>query len=342
MMTKPPYFIFIALFYSLVSLDVGAQAIEGKKGATQPKLAPGEYEWHPERSTSGPLLMVVSIDDQVAYVYRNGVQIARSTVSTGKKGHATPDGVFTILQKHKKHVSSIYKGAKMPNMQRLTWQGICMHAGNLPGYPASHGCIRMPLEFSAKLYSITKNGSTVVVTSKAAPPSKSTKPALILLSSTVEPGSKPAAELVGKTLWEPKMSPSGPVNFLLSGSDRTIYVYRNGILIGQSPVSIANPDTPIPYGVFMMLDGIESAVKPSIEGKASRPWTTLSLDSKSISGGVEELRKRLQIPREFGNKIYALAQPGTILLTTAKASTPQTRSKPDFTIMQQDASPEGK
>ena len=330
------HLILASIVLATASPNANAQTV--KKQQPQSKLAPGEYEWHPERSTSGPLLMVVSIDDQVAYLYRNGVQIARSTVSTGKKGHDTPDGVFTILQKNKDHVSNIYKGAKMPNMQRLTWQGICMHAGNLPGYPASHGCIRMPLEFSAKLFGITKNGSTVVVTSKAARPSASKKPASILLSSTLKPGSKPATELVGKTLWEPQKSPSGPVNFLLSGSDRTIYVYRNGILIGQSPVSITTPDTPIPYGVFMMLEGVDSAAKPAIEGKASRPWTTLSLNSKPEAGGIEELRKRLQIPTDFGNKIYALAQPGTILLTTAKASTPQTRSKPNFTIMQQEES----
>ena len=104
----------------------------------QSKLKPGQYEWHPERSPSGPLLVVVSVDDQMAYVYRNGVQIARSTVSTGKAGHDTPTGVFTILQRNVDHESSIYKGAKMPYMQRLTWGGIAMHAGNLPGYPASH------------------------------------------------------------------------------------------------------------------------------------------------------------------------------------------------------------
>src|SRR6202011_1109625 len=124
-------------------------------------LKPGDYIWHPEVSPAGPVVVLVSLPDQVMYVYRNGVRIGRSTVSTGKPGKGTPTGVFTVLQKKVDHESSIYKGAKMPHMQRLTWSGIAMHAGNLPGYPASAGCVRMPVDFAAKLYAATSMGSTV-------------------------------------------------------------------------------------------------------------------------------------------------------------------------------------
>src|ERR1700728_3889617 len=116
------------------------------------ELKPGDYNWQPEVSPAGPVVMFVSLPDQIVYVYRNGVRIGRSTVSTGKPGTATPTGVFTVLQKKVDHESSIYKGAKMPHMQRLTWTGIAMHAGNLPGYPASHGCVRLPDDFAQKLY----------------------------------------------------------------------------------------------------------------------------------------------------------------------------------------------
>jgi lipoprotein-anchoring transpeptidase ErfK/SrfK len=107
--------------------------------------------------------MIVSIPDQQLFVFRNGVRIGRSTVSTGTKGHNTPTGVFTILQMKVTHESNLYKGAKMPHMQRLTWDGIAMHAGHLPGYPASHGCVRLPVDFAAKLYKVTKVGTTVVI-----------------------------------------------------------------------------------------------------------------------------------------------------------------------------------
>ncbi len=324
----------IALAASPLPCEAQLFGKKKKEAANEPPpLAPGQFEWHPERSPSGPLLIVVSIDDQVAYVYRNAVQIARSTVSTGAPGHDTPTGVFTILQKNRDHESSIYKGAKMPNMQRLTWSGIAMHAGELPGYPASHGCIRLPLDFSSKLFEITEMGGTVVITKKAAVPSASTKPATILLASDVEPGSRPAAQFLGQTMWDPRRSPEGPVNFLLSGLDRTLYVYRNGILIGQTPVHIDRPDLPIPAGVFLMLEGVDENAAPVVRGKPARPWATLALDGGAHGNAVQELRARLQIPEDFGKRIYDLAQPGTILLTTPEASTPETRSAAGFTIM---------
>jgi hypothetical protein len=109
------------------------------------------------------LLAVVSIAKQQITVHGPGGIIGQSPVSTGMRGKDTPTGVFTILQKNKHHVSNIYEGASMPNMQRLTWSGIALHAGYLPGYPASHGCIRMPMAFSEKLWEMTKLGARVVV-----------------------------------------------------------------------------------------------------------------------------------------------------------------------------------
>ncbi|MEY4482552.1 MAG: hypothetical protein RL693_4, partial [Verrucomicrobiota bacterium] len=107
-----------------VLLSAHAQAAgftEGKQVAsTKLKLTPGEFVWEPERAPDGPVLLVVSKPEQMAYVYRNGIRIARSTVSTGKPGHDTPVGVFDILEKQKQHTSTIYKGASMPFMERLT------------------------------------------------------------------------------------------------------------------------------------------------------------------------------------------------------------------------------
>ena len=89
---------------------------------------------------------------------------AACPVSTGMKGHSTPMGVFSVIQKHKMHHSNIYSGAPMPYMQRITWSGIAMHAGVLPGYPASHGCIRMPMAFAVKMWNWTRMGARVIVT----------------------------------------------------------------------------------------------------------------------------------------------------------------------------------
>ena len=118
------------------------------------------------------------------YVYRNGVRIGRSTVSTGAKGHRTPTGVFTVLQKKVQHESNIYRGAKMPHMQRLTWSGIAMHAGQLPGYPASHGCVRLPVDFAEKLYSVTSTGTTVIIADNDSAPSHTTRPCVLFSGTT--------------------------------------------------------------------------------------------------------------------------------------------------------------
>src|SRR5262249_15034299 len=135
-------------------------------------LKPGEYVWEPERAPEGPLLIVASTTEQVAYVYRNGIRIARSSVSTGRPGHRTPTGVFTILEKEVHHTSSIYKGAEMPYMERVTWGGIALHAGNLPGYPDSHGCVRLPLEFSKLLFGVTMKGATVIIADEHSAPAE--------------------------------------------------------------------------------------------------------------------------------------------------------------------------
>ena len=105
-------------------------------------LQPGEFVWAPELSAEGSTLMIVNLATQRAVLFRNGVPIAATTVSTGRPGYSTPTGVFTILQKRREHYSNLYNNAPMPNMQRLTWGGIALHAGKLPGYPASHGCAR--------------------------------------------------------------------------------------------------------------------------------------------------------------------------------------------------------
>lgn len=127
------------------------------------KLAWGRYIWNPERAASGPVEMVVSLKAQRIYVFRERKLIAVSTVSPGRRGNETPVGRFPILQKNRDHFSNLYNNAPMPNMQRMTWDGVALHAGAIPGYPASHGCVRLPMEFSRMLFAITSIGSVVHV-----------------------------------------------------------------------------------------------------------------------------------------------------------------------------------
>jgi hypothetical protein len=111
----------------------------------------------------GPLQIVVSIDHQKVTLFSNGVRVAQGPVSTGVPGHPTPMGVFSIIEKDRYHRSNLYSNAPMPFMQRITWSGVALHEGVLPGYPASHGCIRMSQDFAQKLWPTTKLGARVIV-----------------------------------------------------------------------------------------------------------------------------------------------------------------------------------
>lgn len=128
------------------------------------RLGPGQYVWEARAVSTGRLFLVVDLSKQRAMLYRNGVPIAASTVSTGRRGRETPTGVFTILQKKVVHRSRTYDDAPMPYMQRLTWKGVALHAGRVPGHPASHGCIRLPNGFAKRLYAVTRLGTPVMIT----------------------------------------------------------------------------------------------------------------------------------------------------------------------------------
>ena len=135
----------------------------------------------------GPLIIAISIEKQNLKLYDANGFFAETPISTGVKGHPTPMGVFSIIQKHKFHHSNIYSGAPMPFMQRITWSGVAMHAGVLPGYPASHGCIRMPMAFAARMWNWTKMGVRVVVTPGEMTPAKFSHPLLVAQKVVPQP-----------------------------------------------------------------------------------------------------------------------------------------------------------
>ena len=128
------------------------------------RLGPGQFVWEAEVASTGPVFLVIDLTRQRVLLYRGGVPIAASTISSGSKGRETPTGLFTILQKEVVHRSRTYDDAPMPYMQRLTSKGVAMHAGNLPGFPASHGCIRLPRGFAKLLYGVTELGTPVMIT----------------------------------------------------------------------------------------------------------------------------------------------------------------------------------
>ena len=239
-------------------------------------LKPGQFLWYPQVSPAGPVTVVVSLTEQRAYVYRNGIAIGVSTVSTGKAGRETPTGVFSILQKKVEHKSSLYNSAPMPYMERLTWDGIALHAGHLPGYPASHGCVRLPLEFAKKLYEVTGFSSTTVIVSDThSAPVEVNHPGV--LAPTVSAGkAQGPLMLSNQQFWNDPDPTSGPLSILISRADLRAYVYRGGQLIGSAPALACQRPAPQWHG------GVFAAAKPSalaLDGALPLRWSVVGLSN---------------------------------------------------------------
>jgi hypothetical protein len=288
------------------------------------KLKPGEYLWVPEVSPRGPIVLVVSLPEQLAYVYRNGVIIGASTISTGKKGHRTPTGVFTILQKKEDHYSNLYNAAPMPYMQRLTWDGIAIHAGRLPGYPASHGCVRLPYEFARKLFAETKTGLTVVVSDEKVFPDDVAHPGLVApVNASGTPVNGPS--LVNGLAWQPEAAPEGPVTILLTNEDQRIRVFRNGIEIGHAPFTLMDRHRKITLHVLTRLELSGAEPSDPATGQPIPRWLEVSgKDENTVS--TAELLAVFNIPSEFLTDLATVVGPGTTLVITQPAASTSTRT----------------
>ena len=286
-------------------------------------LLPGEFTWHPERQPNGPVAVVVSLDEQRAHVYRNGVRIAVSTCSTGRPGHETPTGVFVVLQKDRDHRSSTYNNAPMPNMNRLTWDGIALHAGNLPGYPASHGCVRLPLDFSALLFEITHVGTPVIIAASNHGPAEVVHPGLILsgyaehefeeVLSTLEPRKHPSDWMEGD---------AHPITSMIASStDGRLLVLEDNreVLEGE----LVWDGRPLGSHVYTL--------KGPNENAKGMHWEALTYDIMS-EGSVPDL-SRIKARPEFTSELKRFVHPGMLFVLTDLPLHPDSRSGRDFVIM---------
>ena len=266
-------------------------------------LKPGQYVWAPELGGNGPALVVVNLETQRLVLFRNGVAVAASTVSSGKTGHETPTGVFTILQKAAAHRSKTYNNAPMPNMQRLTWKGIALHAGNLPGYPASHGCVRLPLAFSKLLFGATDLGMTVVITSIPAVPNASDGPAL--MQDRLAP--PPQASLgTASYQWNPVApGPDDLVSVIVSTADQRAVVFQGSHQIGSAPVRVSGATAGATAYVLKSWD------------ESGKHWLKLQF---SGGGGSMEVSpdesQRFDAPTGFRSAVSAAVRPGSVVIVT--------------------------
>ena len=290
-------------------------------------LRPGQFTWNPDRQPTGPVAIVVSIPEQLVHVYRNGVRIAVSTCSTGRPGHSTPTGVFVILEKDKNHHSSTYNDAPMPNMNRLTWSGIALHAGNLPGYPASHGCVRLPLEFSAKLFTVTHLGTPVIIANSHGDPWELTHPGMVLAGYAEGEFQKIEGALADKKLpddWvQDKTVPV--VSVVASSADRKIVLIENGDIVAESALTVVGND-PLGNCVFVLLG--------PHAGSLGMSWSAIGHgDRAGTKDAPAGLLQRLRSDDNFVARLRDKMHPGLVVVLTDAPLHPDTRSGKDFVIM---------
>lgn len=254
----------------------------------------------PEDRPKGPLQIVISIADQRVSLFDNGTLIARSSVSTGVKGHPTPLGVFSVIGKQRWHRSNIYSAAPMPYMQRITWSGIALHAGVVPGHPASHGCIRLKNDFAARLWRLTKRGTRVIIAHDEVQPVEITNPHLFkpkAVSASPEFGAGAVAGNSMGTAAAAQGSPASsaetpettrlqiagpaparaaakpkkivPISVFVSRKLSRLFVRRGFAPLFDVPVRIENPEEPLGTHVF-------TAMEFQSEGAAIR-WNVVSI-----------------------------------------------------------------
>ena len=262
----------------------------------------------------GPLQIIISIADQRISVYEDGTLIARSLVSTGVRGHPTPIGVFSVIGKQIWHRSNIYSAAPMPYMQRVTWSGIALHAGVLPGHPASHGCIRLANDFAIRLWHLTKRGTRVIIAPNDVHPVQIASPRLfsklktasssqesladaladkdvITVASTPIPlvsnaQSQDGINLRPATAGAPQKK-AVPISVFVSRKLSTLFVRQGFKPLFDVPIKIQNPEEPLGTHVFTLLDFQNES--------ASFRWNVVSMPTR-FSGTSASPNKQLKTP----------------------------------------------
>jgi lipoprotein-anchoring transpeptidase ErfK/SrfK len=243
------------------------------------------------RKPQGPLVIAISIQNQSLKIYDANGFFAETRVSTGMKGHSTPMGIFSVIQKHKWHRSNIYSDAPMPYMQRITWSGIAMHAGVLPGYPASHGCIRMPMSFATQMWNWTRMGARVVITPGELSPAPFSHPLLI----TQKPAPTPPVATA-----EPKQpDPAAPAPTAAADATKADATPGTAPVASELRPSIA-PQTSPPAG---QTTGMAKPDKPTQVADASNVLTaaaattlTDSTPGKSAAPSTDAAAKPAEAP----------------------------------------------
>jgi hypothetical protein len=321
--------------------------------------------------SKGPLLIIISVAEQRISLYDDGALIARSSVSTGVKDHPTPLGVFSVISKQRWHRSNIYSAAPMPYMQRITWSGIALHAGDLPGYPASHGCIRLTNDFAIRLWHLTKRGTRVIIAHDDVRPLEISNPHLFAPKPKVASGSpesgtatQPGDDTITATATHAPLisnakaqedakvaapQKAAPISVFVSRKLSKLFVRQGFNPLFDVPVKIQNLAEPMGTHVF-------NAMKFQNDGAAIR-WTVVSIPEKSslnqrtppkLQKGLTKQTietvlstpdkanaalNRIEIPQDAVERIAELLTSGSSLIISDYGISNETGKDTDFIVL---------
>ena len=214
----------------------------------------------------------------------------------------------------------------MPFTERLTWSGVALHAGNLPGYPDSHGCVHLPLEFSKLLFHETQLGTPVIIADDATAPAEVLHP-----GPAVERGDRAGhPERRGdRRNRRPGRAAGGPLSILISGANSELFALEDGVEIVAAPVTIADPDEPLGTHVLVLADQTGGQERWHAVGVGKAAETAATGDAATAA------RERVQIPNDVANRLQPLLRPGTTMMITDLPATADTRSGKDFVVLAQ-------
>jgi len=300
------------------------------------------------RNAGDPIMAIVSIKSQQVTLYDAEGQIMRAPVSTGTTGRETPAGIFSVVGKDKDHHSSLYDDAWMPNMLRITWSGIALHGGPLPGYAASHGCVRMPYDFAENLFDKARVGMRVIIAPNDVEPVEFSHPALFvpnpealaaapLRGETLTREAAEAAKLADKAKSAAALSAPDaksltallrrltevthePVSVFISRATQRLYVRRGFEAILEVPITIRDPDKPIGTHIFTAVARTEMGLR----------WTAVTI---ATGDDAKEALDRITIPRDVLDRIASIALPRSSLIVSDEPLNREANYRTEFVVV---------
>ena len=313
----------------------------------KPRLRQGKKIAAPQKEAGkpqGPLIIAISIQRQNLKIYDAKGFFAETPISTGMPGHPTPMGVFSVIQKHKLHHSNIYSGAPMPYMQRISWSGVAMHAGVLPGYPASHGCIRMPMAFAVKMWGWTRMGARVVVAPGEMTPADFSHPLLMAQRVVPQPtvANEPSPDAASAAKTDKASDANGAIRPAISAASLELRptVGHDG---GVKPVMSEPPAAPLTQTAdaraALPAQNAPVTMTDATSSEAAAPGETASSDhkpveTKSSEAAAAEIKSAVTgVTTQTSGDAVRTEGPAKDARTEApKADAASSREKPDQNV----------